>query len=49
MTSEEATRNTMNGAVAMVALLARHVVETILGLCGDTSMPFFDALHKNAL
>ena len=48
MTAEEATRNTMTGAEAMVALLARHGVETIFGLCGDTSLPFYDALHKNA-
>ena len=48
MTAMEATRNTMTGAEAMVALLARHGVETIFGLCGDTSLPFYDALHKNA-
>ena len=48
MTADEATRNTMTGAEAMVALLARHGVETIFGLCGDTSLPFYDALHKNA-
>ena len=48
MTAEEAIRNTMTGAEAMVALLAQHGVETIFGLCGDTSLPFYDALYKNA-
>jgi len=38
----------MTGAEAMVALLAAHGVENIVGLCGDTSLPLYDALHRNA-
>lgn len=48
MSADESKRNTMTGAEAMVALLAEHGVETIFGLCGDTSLPFYDALHENA-
>ena len=48
MTADDATRNSMTGADAMVALLSMHGVETIFGLCGDTSLPFYDALYKNA-
>ena len=36
--------NEMTGAEAMVRLLAAHGVENIFGLCGDTSLPFYDAL-----
>lgn len=41
-------RNTMTGAEAMVALLSRHGVENIFGLCGDTSLPLYDALHRDS-
>ena len=34
------------GAEAMVRLLAGHNVKHIFGLCGDTSLPFYDALHQ---
>ena len=30
----------------MVRLLAAHGVEHIFGLCGDTSLPVYDALHR---
>ncbi len=43
-----ASQNTMTGAEAMVALLAMHGVEHIFGLCGDTSLPFYDALYRDA-
>ena len=41
-------RNIMTGAEALVALLSQHGVEDIFGLCGDTSLPLYDALHRNA-
>ncbi len=37
-------RNTATGAEALVRLLAGHGVRHIFGLCGDTSLPFYDAL-----
>jgi len=37
--------NTMNGAQAMVRMLEAHGVRHIFGLCGDTTLPFYDALH----
>lgn len=36
----------MNGAEAMVKMLEAHGVEYIFGLCGDTSLPFYDALYQ---
>lgn len=44
----DSNRNTMTGAEAMVALLSRHGVENIFGLCGDTSLPLYDALHRDS-
>lgn len=38
--------NTMNGAEAMVRLLEGHGVTHVFGLCGDTSLPFYDALYR---
>jgi len=38
--------NTSTGAEAMVRLLAAHEVKHIFGLCGDTSLPFYDALAR---
>lgn len=40
------TGNKPNGAEAAVRMLQLHGVETIFGLCGDTSLPFYDALHR---
>jgi len=40
------SKNTMNGAEAMVRLLEGHDVTHIFGLCGDTSLPFYDALYR---
>ena len=37
--------NTMNGAEAMVRMLEAHGVRHIFGLCGDTTLPFYDALY----
>jgi acetolactate synthase I/II/III large subunit len=40
------TMNQMNGAEALVRMLQGHGVDYIFGLCGDTSLPFYDALHR---
>ena len=40
------TTNNPTGAEAMVRLLAQHNVRHIFGLCGDTSLPFYDALAR---
>ena len=36
----------MNGAEAMVRMLEIHGVRHIFGLCGDTTLPFYDALYR---
>src|SRR5438552_8648232 len=36
----------MTGAEAAVEMLKAHGVETIFGLCGDTSLPLYDALAR---
>ena len=36
--------NQMNGAEAMVRMLQAHGVTHIFGLCGDTTLPFYDAM-----
>ena len=38
--------NSPNGAEAMVRMLSLHGVRDIFGLCGDTSLPFYDALAR---
>ena len=38
--------NQPTGAEAMVRMLAAHGVRHIFGLCGDTSLPFYDALAR---
>jgi acetolactate synthase-1/2/3 large subunit len=38
-------KNELNGAAALVRMLAAHEVSHIFGLCGDTSLPFYDALR----
>jgi acetolactate synthase-1/2/3 large subunit len=38
--------NQMTAAEALVALLERHGVDTVFGLCGDTTLPFYDALYR---
>ena len=37
---------TLTGAEAVVEMLTAHGVEIIFGLCGDTSLPFYDALAR---
>ncbi|QDY70827.1 thiamine pyrophosphate-binding protein [Qingshengfaniella alkalisoli] len=38
--------NTLNGAEAMVRSLEAHGVRHIFGLCGDTTLPFYDAMLR---
>ncbi len=40
------TGNQMNGAEAMVRMLEAHGVTHIFGLCGDTTLPFYDAMLR---
>ena len=37
---------TINGAEAMVKLLDGYDVTHLFGLCGDTTLPFYDALYR---
>lgn len=37
--------NQLNGAEAMVKVLEAHGVRHIFGLCGDTTLPFYDAMR----
>ena len=38
--------NYLTGAEALVKLLDAHEVKYIFGLCGDTTLPFYDALYR---
>lgn len=38
--------NQLSGAEAVVRMLRLHGVEHVFGLCGDTSLPFYDALYR---
>jgi acetolactate synthase-1/2/3 large subunit len=40
------TVNTLNGAEATIRMLDAYGVRHIFGLCGDTSLPLYDALYK---
>jgi len=39
---------TLSGAEAVVQMLKGHGVEVVFGLCGDTSLPLYDALHHSS-
>src|SRR3954467_2607073 len=39
-------RSEMNGADALVRMLQAYGVKHIFGLCGDTSLPLYDALYR---
>lgn len=39
-------QNQTNGAEAVVQMLQKYKVKHIFGLCGDTSLPLYDALHR---
>lgn len=43
---DTAAPNTLNGAEAMVKMLDAYGVKHIFGLCGDTTLPFYDALFR---
>jgi len=38
--------NQYSGAEALVRMLQLHGVKHVFGLCGDTSLPFYDALQR---
>lgn len=38
--------NRMNGAEAVIEMLKAHGVTHVFGLCGDTSLPLYDALYR---
>ena len=38
--------NAMSGAEAMVRMLDAYDVRHVFGLCGDTTLPFYDALYR---
>jgi acetolactate synthase-1/2/3 large subunit len=38
--------NNLTGAEAVVRMLQAHEVEIVFGLCGDTSLPLYDALYR---
>jgi len=40
--------NEPNGAEALLRMLELHGVDTVFGLCGDTSLPLYDAMYRNA-
>jgi acetolactate synthase I/II/III large subunit len=40
---------TLTGAEAAVEMLRLHGVEIVFGLCGDTSLPLYDALRASSL
>ena len=43
---DDSRGNMMSGAEAMVRMLEGHGVRHIFGLCGDTTLPFYDALYR---
>lgn len=44
--TESAATNLMTGAEAMVGMLQQYGVRHMFGLCGDTTLPFYDALFR---
>ena len=44
--TKDTRSNYLSGAEALVKLLDQHEVKYIFGLCGDTSLPFYDALYR---
>ena len=41
-----ARSNAISGAEALVRMLEAHGVRHVFGLCGDTTLPFYDALYR---
>ncbi|MEQ8709086.1 MAG: thiamine pyrophosphate-binding protein [Rhodospirillales bacterium] len=46
LTMSQERPNSLTGAEAMVHMLQAYGVKHIFGLCGDTSLPFYDALFR---
>ena len=46
MSKQENRPQLITGAEAAVKMLEAHGVEVLFGLCGDTSLPFYDALAR---
>jgi len=46
MRDEASGHNAPSGAEAMVRMLEAHGVRHVFGLCGDTTLPFYDALYR---
>ena len=46
MNKPDEQAGTLTGAEAVVEMLKAHGVEILFGLCGDTSLPFYDALAR---
>jgi acetolactate synthase I/II/III large subunit len=44
--SDKTQTGTVTGAEAVVEMLKAHSVEILFGLCGDTSLPLYDALAR---
>ena len=44
--TKDTKSNYLSGAEGLVKLLDQHEVKYIFGLCGDTSLPFYDALYR---
>ena len=36
----------LTGADALIRMLQLHDVRHVFGVCGDTSLPYYDALHR---
>ncbi len=47
MTQREDNPQPSDGAQALVRMLKAFDVDTVFGLCGDTSLPFYDALYRD--
>ncbi len=39
-------KNSLNGAEALLRMLEAYDVRHVFGLCGDTTLPFYDAMHR---
>lgn len=39
-------KNTLSGAEALVRMLDAYGIQHIFGLCGDTTLPFYDAIYR---
>lgn len=44
--AEGAAGNQLTGGEAVVRMLEAHGVEHVFGLCGDTTLPLYDAFYR---